>query len=260
MLDHIRFVLCNTTHPGNIGAAARAMKTMAVSRLTLVSPRHFPDAEATARASGADDLLQNATVTDDLEAAVADCHLVLGSSARLRKVALAQYNAREAAEVSVARAAAGQQVAVLFGTERSGLSNDEINRCHALVHIPSNPDYSSLNLGSAVQVLAYEFQMAMLNQAGLEPNRMPDHVPATQDQFQGLMGHFEQAMTVLKILNPKQSATLMARIQRLMSRAEPSDVEINILRGLLSAAEKAAQKSTQKSDTTPAGEVVGPDR
>ncbi len=152
MLERIRIVLSNPTHPGNIGAAARAMKTMGLTELVLVNPQRYPDAEATARASGADDLLAGARVVSRLTDAIGDCGLVFGSSARLRRVPIAQLNPREAAARALA-GAAGARVAVLFGRESSGLNNDEIDACHALVNIPTSSRYGSLNLAAAVQVI-----------------------------------------------------------------------------------------------------------
>ena len=153
-LANIRIVLINTTHTGNIGATARAMKVMGLSSLHLVTPTDFPNAQATAMASGADDLLRDAVVHETLDSALAGCSLVLGTSARMRSLPMPQLDARSAAGQAVAEA---QQhtVALLFGRERYGLTNDEMQRCHYLVHIPSNEEYNSLNLSQAVQVLSY---------------------------------------------------------------------------------------------------------
>src|SRR5210317_2151496 len=164
-LSHIRIVLINTSHPGNIGATARAMKVMGLSQLHLVDPKVFPSAEATAMASGADDLLEHAMIHDTLESALQGCSLVLGTSARLRSLPMPQMDVRKAAESALAEHA-GQDVAILFGRERYGLTNDEIQRCHQLVHIDTNPAYGSLNLAQAVQVMSYELRMAAVGEAG----------------------------------------------------------------------------------------------
>ena len=156
IFDAIRIVLIGTTHPGNIGASARAMKTMGLNRLVLVNPEHYPNADATARASGADDVLYHAQVVDNLDAALEGCNLVLGASARRRGISCAELDPRACAQQALAVSRAGQ-VALVFGREHSGLTNEELDRCHFMVRIPANPDYSSLNLAAAVQVLCYEF-------------------------------------------------------------------------------------------------------
>src|SRR5690242_8233019 len=158
----VRMVLVGTQHPGNIGSAARALKTMGLSRLVLVAPERFPHAEADALAAGAGDLLLAARVHADPAEALADCRLVLGCTARDRRIALPVLSPREAAARAAAVAGAGGEVALLFGRERTGLDNAELQLCHAAVHIPANPDYSSLNLAAAVQVLAYELRLALL--------------------------------------------------------------------------------------------------
>ena len=160
MLSRIRIVLIGTTHPGNIGAVARAMKNMCLEQLVLVAPKIYPSAEATARASGADDLLGSARVCDSLDQALAGCRLVVGTSARLRSVRWPQVDPRQCAERLLDELSADGEVAVLFGRESSGLSNTELDRCHYLVHIPANPDYASLNLAQAAQVIGYELRMA----------------------------------------------------------------------------------------------------
>src|SRR5690606_34671455 len=163
----IRIVLVGTSHPGNIGSAARAIKTMALERLVLVAPERFPHAGATAMAAGADDVLAAATVVDSLAEAVADCGLVLGCTARSRRIQLEELSPRAAAGRLLDAAVPGAPVALVFGRERTGLENHELQLCHAAVHIPANPDYSSLNLAAAVQVLAYELRIAALERAGL---------------------------------------------------------------------------------------------
>lgn len=234
MLEQIRIVLVETSHPGNIGAVARAMKNMCLSDLALVAPRQFPSAEATARASGADDLLARARVVDSLDEAIADCHRVIGASARLRTVSLPQRAPRECAGEALAAASRGERVALLFGREHSGLTNDELGRCHQLVHIPANPDYSSLNIAMAVQVLAYE----LLQGSAEAPAAVPAaRQPVSAREMQGLFEHLEQAMQDIGFADPRQSDKLMLRLRRLFFRAEPDGDDIRILRGILSAAQ-----------------------
>ena len=241
--QQVRFVLVGTTHPGNIGATARAMKVMGFNRLHLVDPKVFPHADATAMASGADDVLADCEIHQDLTSALAGCGLVLGSSARLRSLALPQLDARAAARRAVKESAGadrGTEVAVLFGQERAGLSNEQIQRCHYLVHIPTNPDYSSLNLSQAVQVLAYELRMALLEFDGTEqPPR--DWQPVGQEQMEHFYEHLQKTLLDIGFLNPDQPKMLMARLRRLFNRARPDQNEVNILRGWLSATDQNAK-------------------
>jgi len=228
----IRIVLLQPSHPGNIGAVARAMKNMCLQDLWLVAPRRFPDAEATARASGADDVLAGARVCASLDEALAGCRLVIGTSARSRTVEWPLLDPRKCADKALAAASEGP-VALLFGRENSGLSNEELDRCRYLVHIPSNPDYNSLNLAMAVQVLAYEILMA----SGELRNEVPERHPATADRFDGLMNHLAETLHDIRYADVRHSPKLMRRLRRLFLRAEPDDDEINILRGILSAAQ-----------------------
>ncbi|MEM7708828.1 MAG: RNA methyltransferase [Pseudomonadota bacterium] len=245
MLEQIRVILSHPSHPGNIGAAARAMKTMGLTQLVLINPASFPSAEATARASGADDVLANARVVESLDEALKGVHLVLGTSARLRSVPLDQVPPREAAERAFAQTS-GSVTALLFGTEKSGLDNSEIDRCHALVNIPSNPDYSSLNLGSAVQVVCYEVRVAALAAGEAAVPQMPEHEPAPAHQVEGLMEHFEQTLEAIGFLEGRQSITLKKRLRRLVQRTAPSETEIHILRGIFATCLK--QRSANSSD------------
>jgi len=238
-LARIRVVLINTTHPGNIGATARAMKVMGLSSLHLVTPKIYPHAEATARASGADDLLQRAQVHDSLESALRGCGLVLGTSARLRSLPLPLVDARRAAGQALAESAA-HEVALLFGRERYGLTNEEIQRCHFLVNIPSNPEYSSLNIAQAVQIMAYELRVAAQGFADIEL-APPDWQPVDDEQMERLFEHLEQTLLDIRFLNPRQPKRLLARLRRLFNRARPDQNEINILRGILKAAQEAAE-------------------
>jgi tRNA (cytidine32/uridine32-2'-O)-methyltransferase len=234
MLANIRIVLSGTSHPGNIGAAARAMKTMGLTRLYLVKPKVFPAAEATARASGADDVLTNAVVCSGIDDALSGCNLVIGASARPRSIPCPVISPAASAHKAVAESEQGE-VAMLFGCERSGLSNAEIDRCQYLVQIPSNPDYGSLNLAAAVQIICYE----ILVTHG-QPGQVDDalgYVPANVDEMERFYTHLEQALIELGFLDPDNPRQLMRRLRRLYSRARPDENEVNILRGMLTAAQ-----------------------
>lgn len=238
-LTRLRVVLIETSHPGNIGAAARAMKVMGVSRLYLVRPHQFPCAEATARASGADDLLTRAVVCDSLDEALADCSLVLGASARLRSLPWPLSDARRAAQRAAAGAVAGQEVALVFGREHSGLSNEELQRCHYLLHIPANPDFSSLNLAAAVQVVSYELRMALLGDEPLAPDK-GDY--ASADELESFYAHLEQTLISVGFLDPDNPRQVMRRLRRLYNRARTERVELNILRGILTETQKRVRR------------------
>ncbi len=245
MLARIRVVLINTTHPGNIGATARAMKVMGLTNLHLVTPKKFPDADATALASGADDLLQHAQVHDSLESALENCGLVLGTSARLRSLAMPQFDARSAAQQAMVEARQ-HEVALLFGRERYGLTNEEMQRCNWLVHINANPEYSSLNLAQAVQVLSYELRMAALGGSAPAAS-VPEHEPVDGLQMERFYQHLEQTLLDTGFLNPAQPKKLMMRLRRLFNRARPDQNEVNILRGILTASQEAAAGARRKS-------------
>jgi len=230
-LDHVRIVLCRTSHPGNIGSAARAMKTMGLTRLTLVQPRKFPHEDTYAMASGATDVLENIQVCDTLEQALAGCTLVIGLTARKRELSHAAITPRAAA-VEALQAAASDEVALVFGGETNGLSNEELIRCQKLAHIPANPEYSSLNLAAAVQVLAYELRMTAETAAPVLPKRID---PATHDEIEGFYRHLEQTLIDTGFLDPAQPKRLMSRLRRLFTRAGLQKEEINILRGILNS-------------------------
>jgi TrmH family RNA methyltransferase len=243
-LAKIRVVLINTTHPGNIGATARAMKVMGLKQLHLVSPKIFPSADATARASGADDILQHAVIHENLEPVLSGCGLVLGTSARLRSLPMPLLDARAAAEQAVAEVE-GHEIALLFGRERHGLTNEEMQRCNFLVNIPTNPDYGSLNISQAVQIMAYELRLAAIAAEGGEVGLVlppVDWEPVDGAQMDMLFEHLEQTLLDLKFLNPDQPKKLMMRLRRLFNRARPDQNEMNILRGILKAAQDAANK------------------
>jgi tRNA (cytidine32/uridine32-2'-O)-methyltransferase len=233
MTQNVRIVMVHTTHPGNIGAAARAMKNMCLTELVLVAPREFPCAEATARASGADDVLASARVVDSLADAVSDSRIVIGASARLRSVAWPVVDPREAARLAASEARAGA-VSIVFGRESSGLSNDELDLCTHLVHIPTNPDYSSLNVAMAVQVLSYELMQA----AGGRLPAVEENGPvASNAEMEGFFRHLEQALDEIGFTDELRAHKLLRRLRRLFHRAAPDSEEVNILRGILSAAQ-----------------------
>lgn len=235
-LDRIRIVLTRTRHPGNIGAAARAMKTMGLSRLYLVAPESFPDPVANARASGADDVLAAATVVQTLAEALQGTVMAGALTARRRERSVPVRNAREGATELLAYTAQGE-VALVFGTESSGLTNDEVELCSMPVTIPANPDYSSLNLGAAVQILCYELRMA--SAGGVVSARVSDDAAsvATFDEVEGFYSHLEGAMIRSGFYNPDNPKRLMQRVRRLFGRTRLEREEVNILRGILGAFE-----------------------
>lgn len=241
-LSRIRIVLVNTSHPGNIGAVARAMKNMCLDKLVLVDPVKYPHAEATARASGADDVLARAEVVESLEQGLAGCGLVIGASARMRRLPWPQLNPRECAAKVMAEKA-HTDIALMFGREHSGLTNEELARCHYLVHIPSNPEYSSLNIAAAVQVICYELLMA----ATYSPQELPVTEPVLEkkqddaelvgaEEMEGFYQHLEQTLKDIDFISPThQKQKLLRRLRRLFNRTRINKVEMNILRGILTA-------------------------
>jgi TrmH family RNA methyltransferase len=244
----IRFVLVETSHPGNIGAVARAMKNMGLSDLVLVKPREYPHADAIARASGAADVLAAARVVDTLAEAIADCSVVYATTARTRDHYFRVLEARQAAEhlVTAARenvtAKAGHAVAVMFGTERYGLSNEQLQSAQALLRIPANPDYESLNIAMAAQLIAYEIRMA---QQLHNDYAIARETPlATAEQMERLFVHLAQVMQEVDFRDRTQSGTALAgRIRRMFTRAELDSNEVNILRGILTAVQHKRRKA-----------------
>jgi len=243
MKTSIRFVLVGTSHPGNIGAVARAMKTMGLRSLYLVSPVIFPSSEATARASGADDILAQAQVCETLAEALQGCELVVGASARVRKLAVPEMDPRQCAQ-HVVHEASHRSVAIVFGREHSGLTNHELGQCHFQVEIPADADFSSLNLAAAAQVIAYEIMMVA--RAGKEADQKQNAVEnvvdgdgrqdlATAEEMELYYQHLEQVMIEIDFLDPECPKRLMHRLRRLYNRARPDKNEINILRGILTA-------------------------
>lgn len=238
----VRFVLVGTTHPGNIGAVARAMKNMGFRELVLVEPRHFPHDEATARASGAEDVLRSARVVDSLDDALADSHFAVAASARSRAIEWQTLEPRACAAKLVEESVAGP-VAVVMGPEKSGLSNDHLDRCQALLTIPADPDFSSLNLAMAVQVISYELRLATLGAVAAEAPEIP---PATNEEMEYFYGHLEQVLTDSGFLDPDNPRTLMRRLRRLFIKSQPDQNEINILRGILTSFARALERDPRQ--------------
>ncbi|MBL8403144.1 MAG: RNA methyltransferase [Dechloromonas sp.] len=237
LLSRIRVVLCRPSHPGNIGAAARAMKTMGLSRLYLVEPKQFPDPEADTRATGAIDVLAAANVVSSLGEALAGASFAVALSARQRDIGPVLGAPRATVARLMAEAAEGE-VALVFGNETVGLSNDEILHCQAAVTIPTNPAFSSLNLGSAVQVLCYECRMAAFGEkppVGAQVATPFASPAATNDEIEGLYAHLERIMTDTGFYNPEQPGRLLPKLRRLFGRARLERDEINILRGILAS-------------------------
>jgi tRNA (cytidine32/uridine32-2'-O)-methyltransferase len=264
--DRLRMVLVGTQHPGNIGSAARAMKTMGLTRLVLVAPERFPHPEAVALAAGAADLFDDVVRVETLAEAVADCRLVLGCTARSRRIALEELSPRQASARALDTARAGGEVAVVFGRERTGLDNEELQLCHAAVHIPANPDYSSLNLAAAVQVLAYELRVTGIGMPGVgmsgvdapmdpvtaptpareaapagagepEPGREP---PATHAELEGFFSQLADTLDAIDFHKGRTPAAAMRKFRRLYLRAGLDAREVRLLRGMLADAQRMA--------------------
>ncbi|MDQ3270137.1 MAG: RNA methyltransferase [Pseudomonadota bacterium] len=255
--DHLRIVLVCTQHPGNIGSAARAIKTMGLSRLVLVGPERPTSAEAAALAAGADDVLAGALRFETLAEAVADCRLVLGCTARSRRVPLDELHPRDAAARAVGDAATGAEVALVFGRERTGLTNDELQLCHAAVNIPANPEYSSLNLAAAVQVLAYELRLSILernaaaagmgaagNGAAVDHRR--DDPPASHAELEGFFTQLAGTLDAIDFHKGRAPESAMRKLRRLFLRADLDAREVRLLRGILADAERMAMLAGQR--------------
>ncbi|MGD8566510.1 MAG: tRNA (cytosine(32)/uridine(32)-2'-O)-methyltransferase TrmJ [Gammaproteobacteria bacterium] len=249
-IPNIRFVMVNTSHPGNIGAVSRAMKNMRLDQLVLVDPVHFPDSQATARASGADDVLANARVCDTLEEALAGCDLVFGASARLRRLSWPLVEPREFVQQLYAQPS-NSRIAVVFGREHSGLTNDELERCHYLLWIPSNPAYSSLNIAAAAQIIAYEIHQYWYLQQDqrdthtsapapvAEPGLSLDGEPfADAEDMERFYQHLNETLADIGFLQTEHPRKMLRRLRRLFNRARPDRVELNILRGILTTIQK----------------------
>ena len=256
-LEGLRVVLVETSHPGNIGAVARAIKNMGVTELVLVRPEAFPHEKAFARSSGASDLLDRARVVETLDEAIADCVEVIGASARSRTLTWPVLNPRDCAHEVCSGLQQGT-VALVFGREDNGLSNEELQRCHYHVQIPSNPDFSSLNLAMAVQVVTYEIRMHTLFSGesaaqGWESTHDPSEAgwgerAATAQETENFLVHLEQTLTTTGFHNPDRPRQLMVRMRRLFQRAHPDQMEINILRGILTSVDRLAEKPGSDRD------------
>ena len=231
MLDNLTVVLVNPSHPGNIGATARAMKTMGITRLAIVEPDDFPSGTATALASGADDILAQAKVVSSLDEALAGCHFVVGTSARVRGISLPLVNPRACAQTIHDEQAKGK-VALVFGREDRGLTNQELSQCHLQVHIPTHPDFTSLNLGAAVQVMCYELRMCGLLAGGEAVMTAPhnDELAVSEDMERFYL-HLYETLKTIGFLEHSSHEKIMAKLRRLYGRARPDRVELAILRG-----------------------------
>jgi len=244
LLDNVRIVLVNTSDCRNIGSAARAMKTMGLSQLVLVDPIEMPNGQAQALAAGATDVLANAKVVSTLEEAIADCGLVVGTSARSRTLPWPMLEPRGCGEKLVEEAN-NFPVALVFGRESSGLTNDELQLCHFHVQIPANPEYSSLNLAMAVQTLSYEVRTSFLlqeNEQYAKPAKEDEDEYPVVEETERLYEHFENALKATGFIVPSHPGLVMTKLRRLLNRARPDSKEVKMLRGMLASVERAAKK------------------
>ena len=238
-LSKIRIVLVNTSHPGNIGGAARAIKNMGMAKLYLVAPKEWPSDKAVWRASNAADVLEDAVVVDTLDDAIADCGLVIGTSARERRIPWPLVTPRECGERAIAESSE-HEIAIVFGREDRGLTNEELHKCNYHVHIPSNPDYSSLNLATAVQVLCYEMRMSHLIAA---QDGQPIHYddwdqpPAKSEAMERYYVHLQETLEKLNFLEPGNPRQTMTRLRRLYGRVRLDEMELSIMRGILTSSQ-----------------------
>jgi tRNA (cytidine32/uridine32-2'-O)-methyltransferase len=232
MLDNISIVLVHTSHPGNIGSAARAMKNMGLKQLILVAPKHYPDPVADARAAGALDILECARIVETLQEAIADCHLVMGTSARERSLPMLQQTPRECAEM-IHTQSERMNIAILFGEERIGLTNEQLDHCHHQIVIPTSELYPSLNLAAAVQIIAYELHLSSISLYKSPLKNRDDFV--TMDEVEKFYQHLEGLLVSHQFLNPEEPKRLMSKLRRLFMRAYPTREEINLLHGVIRA-------------------------
>jgi tRNA (cytidine32/uridine32-2'-O)-methyltransferase len=246
-LQAVRIVLVNTSHPGNIGGVARAMKNMGLTQLYLVAPKDYPSERAEWRASNALDVLQSAIVVDDLESAIADCGLVIGTSARERRIPWPLVTPRECADRSYYESAS-HPVAIVFGREDRGLTNEELHKCNYHVHIPSNPGYSSLNLAAAVQVITYELRMSCFNAQNGKAIHFDDWdmPPAKNEALEHYYTHLQSTLESIGFLSPDNPRQTMTRLRRLYSRVRLDEMELNILRGVLTAMKNFVYRTDKK--------------
>lgn len=243
VIENLRVVMVGITHPGNIGAAARAMKTMGYSTLYLVKPKIYPHADATARAAGADNILDQAIVCDTFEQALHGCITVIASTARNRTITCPVYTPREYS-VQLPDVIKRGPTALVFGREHSGLTNQELEYCNAIIHIPTNAKFSSLNVASAVQIICYEFSQALqLQHENSQEKNIKEKVRlATSDEMVCLYNHLQESLENVGFLNPKQPRQLMRRLKSLFNRAQLDENEMSILRGFFSAIQNAILK------------------
>lgn len=237
MLQNIRIVLVETSHTGNMGSVARAMKTMGLTNLYLVNPLVKPDSQAISLAAGASDVIGDAVIVDSLDEAIAGCSLVVGTSARSRTLPWPMLDARECG-VKCVEEGTQAPVAIVFGRERVGLTNDELQKCHYHVAIPANPEYSSLNLAMAVQILAYEVRMAFLQSDRVEQPQYEESPYPLVDDLERFYQHMEQMMIASGFIRQANPGQVMSKLRRLYTRARPERDELNILRGMLASFEK----------------------
>ena len=242
--DNIEIVLVNTTHPGNIGGVARAMKNMGLGHLCLVAPRRFPDPQAEGRAHAALDVLDRARVVQTLDEAIADSQFVVGTSARDRRIPWPLLDPRGCAARIGEHTDAGERVSILFGREDRGLTNEELKRCNLHLHIPSAPEYSSLNLAMAVQIVCYELRMLAVGDSlpGAETAEW-DTPFSTQDNMERFYAHLEETLAAIGFLNPAAPRQLMPRLRRLYGRVRLDEMELNILRGILTATDEQVERA-----------------
>ncbi len=241
-LDNVKVVLVETSHTGNMGSAARAMKTMGLSQLCLVNPIIKPDSQAISLSAGASDIIKNAQIVPTLDDAIADCTLVIGTSARSRSLAWPTLTPRQCGDQIAARAKHASQVALVFGRERIGLTNDELQKCHYHVSIPANPDYSSLNLAMSVQILCYEIRISMLNDMEnvSQLKETLSDLPKEED-IERFYQHLEQTLLKTGFINSNHPGQIMGRLRRMFTRAQIEQQELNILRGILTSIDKNAE-------------------
>jgi tRNA (cytidine32/uridine32-2'-O)-methyltransferase len=236
LLKNIRIVLVNTSHPGNIGAAARAMKNMGLSSLYLVEPKQHPTMEAYRRSVGANDVLDSAVVVSDLNQAISGCLWVAGTSARLRTIEWPILAPRECVQQGIEHLDQGE-IAIVFGRENSGLTNEEMEKCNALLHIPTNAEYSSLNLAAAVQVVCYEFRLALIHEKTIKAKskKHREDALASSDQLEGMYQHLHDALGALDFFGTNNPDVVMRRLKGLFNRAGTTQREVSIVRGICSA-------------------------
>ncbi|AWN74123.1 tRNA (cytosine(32)/uridine(32)-2'-O)-methyltransferase TrmJ [Legionella anisa] len=242
-LSSIRIILVATSHPGNIGSTARAMKTMGLNSLYLVKPKSFPDYKAKEMAAGADDLLERAVVTETLDEALVGCQLILGTSARPRGLSLPGLIPASCADL-VSQQSENTQIAIVFGREHAGLTNEELLKCHYHIHIPSNPEYASLNLAQAVQIIAYELRMKLLTPQAEVALRQDEY--ATADEIEQFYEHLREVFVAIQFLKASNPRRLMQRVRRLFNRVNLEKTEVNLLRGMLSQVQKSLEWASKR--------------